>query len=321
LTSLNRISGNADGVTRCARALIAGELVAFPTETVYGLGADATNDHAVAAIFAAKNRPDFNPLIVHVTDMEAARQWVHFTPLAEQLAAAFWPGALSLVLPRREDCGLSLLLSAGLDSVAIRVPAHPLAHDLLTQTGRPIAAPSANRSGEVSPTMAEHVAASFANADIATPLTIIDGGACEVGLESSVVDVCLDTATLLRPGGITAEAISAITGTLAIAGADDHAPKSPGMLSRHYAPATPLRLNAQHALDGEALLAFGPTSQSTPFNLSRAGDLAEAAANLFALLHAMDAEDLAAIAVMPIPAHGLGQAINDRLIRAATDER
>jgi L-threonylcarbamoyladenylate synthase len=321
LTSLTKISGNEDGVTRCARALVAGELVAFPTETVYGLGADATNDHAVAAIFAAKNRPDFNPLIVHVTDIEAARQLVNFTPLAEKLAAAFWPGALSLVLPRRENCGLSLLLSAGLDSVAIRVPAHPLAHDLLTQAGRPIAAPSANRSGEVSPTTAEHVATSFANVDITSPLTILDGGACDVGLESSVVDACTETATLLRPGGITAEAITTITGALDIAGTDDHAPKSPGMLSRHYAPATPLRLNAQHARDDEVLLAFGAAEQSAPFNLSRAGDLAEAAANLFAMLHTMDAEDHAAIAVMPIPTHGLGQAINDRLKRAATDDQ
>ncbi|MBT6096055.1 MAG: threonylcarbamoyl-AMP synthase [Rhodospirillaceae bacterium] len=318
MISLTTLSADNGNIERCAKALAAGELVAFPTETVYGLGADATNDNAVASIFAAKNRPDFNPLIVHVTDREAAARFVEFNSMADRLAKAFWPGALSLVLPRRADCGLSLLVSAGLDSVAIRVPAHPMAHDLLERADCPIAAPSANRSGEVSPTTAAHVAQSFARLDADPALTILDGGPCRVGLESTVIDVSNETATLLRPGGIPPEAIEHITGPLIRAGSNDQAPKSPGMLSRHYAPRTPLRLNADSAQKGEVLLGFGVAPVSTDFNLSPSGDLAEAAANLFAMLRKLDEQNHAGIAVMPVPDEGLGLAINDRLQRAAT---
>ena len=305
------------GIEDAAQILRAGGLVAFPTETVYGLGADATNDNAVASIFAAKNRPTFNPLIVHVPDTDAARSLAHFSPMAEKLADAFWPGALSLVLPRREGSGLSLLVSAGLDTVAVRVPAHPLAHRLLQRADRPVAAPSANRSGEVSPTRADHVHDSFANRDAA--ITILDGGPCRVGLESSVVDVCSDQPTLLRPGGIAKEQIEAIIGNVVEAGTDDTAPRSPGMLSRHYAPSTPVRLNASSAETGEVLLGFGDAPAGTEHNLSPTGDLTEAAANLFAMLRALDSQNHRAIAVMAIPAAGLGIAINDRLRRATTD--
>lgn len=318
-SAVDIVVADAAGLERAATALKAGELVAFPTETVYGLGADATNDKAVAAIYAAKDRPTFNPLIVHVTGRDAAARHALFTPLADALAAAFWPGALSLVLPRRDDCRLSLLLSAGLDSVAIRVPAHPLAQDLLERAGLPVAAPSANRSGQVSPTTADHVAASFAGGAGGHALTILDGGPCRIGLESTVVHVEGERATLLRPGGIAAEDIEAVSGPLAHAVDDDHAPKSPGMLSRHYAPETPLRLNATAAHTGEALLGFGPAPAGTARNLSPSGDLEEAAANLFAMLRALDDEGHAGIAVMPVPATGLGLAINDRLRRAATD--
>ncbi len=318
MSPFTTLSAEDRNLERCAAALIAGELVAFPTETVYGLGADATSDMAVASIFAAKNRPDFNPLIVHVTDRAAAEQFVVFNELADRLAEAFWPGALSLVLPRRAGCELSLLVSAGLDSVAIRVPAHPLAHNLLQRAGCPVAAPSANRSGEVSPTTAAHVAQSFTGLDSDTTLSILDGGPCPVGLESTVVAVSDVTATLLRPGGIPPEAIERISGPLGRAGSDDRAPRSPGMLSRHYAPRTPLHLNADHARDGEVLLGFGEAPAGTKFNLSPSEDLAEAAANLFAMLRALDEQDHAGIAVMKIPSQGLGLAINDRLQRAAT---
>lgn len=312
------IKADDTGLDEAARRLRAGELLAFPTETVYGLGADATNDAAVANIFAIKNRPSFNPLIVHVPDIATARRLGNFTPLADRLAKVFWPGALSIVVPRAADCPLSLLVSAGLDSVALRVPAHPLAHDLLVRAGVPVAAPSANPSGAVSATTAEHVALSFADQTGGIPLTILDGGPCSVGLESAVVDACTHKATLLRAGGISAEDIEAATGTLDIAGTDDHAPKSPGMLSRHYAPATPVRLNATEARNGEALLGFGKAPAGTRWNLSETGNLKEAAANLFAMLRTIDAEGHAGIAVMAVPERGLGRAINDRLRRAAT---
>ncbi len=312
------IEADDAGIERAAGLLRAGELVAFPTETVYGLGADATSDTAVAAIFAAKNRPRFNPLIVHVADLAAARKLARVTPLAETLAEAFWPGALSIVVPRTADCPLSLLVSAGLDSVALRVPAHPLAHRLLQRTGVPVAAPSANPSNAVSPTTAEHVADSFTAAPGSGRLTILDGGACAVGLESSVVDARGDTAVLLRAGGVTAEDIEALTGKLCFAGDDDEGPRSPGMLSRHYAPKSPLRLNADRPRAGEELLGFGEAPEGTRWNLSPAGDLGEAAANLFAMLRAMDAETSGTIAVMAVPDTGLGRAINDRLRRAAT---
>ncbi len=321
MTTPISLPGDEDSIERCARAIADGSLVAFPTETVYGLGADATNDESVAAIYAAKDRPTFNPLIVHVANVQAARSLVYFCDQAESLAQAFWPGAISLVLPRRNDCGLSLLVSAGLETVAIRVPAHPLAHNLLVRAACPIAAPSANRSGEVSPTKADHVLQSFAGSDGAERLLIVDGGSCPVGLESTVIDLSGGDATLLRPGGITAEKIEAITGKLGLAGSNGNTPKSPGMLSRHYAPKTPLRLNVTQAVEGEVLLGFGPAPIGTVFNLSSTGNLSEAAANLFAMLHALDQEIYTGIAVMPIPEIGLGIAINDRLHRAATSAK
>ncbi len=301
---------------RAAELLRAGALVAFPTETVYGLGADAENEQAVAAIFAAKARPRFNPLIIHVIDAAAARRLVVFDARAERLAERFWPGPLTLVLPRRPDCPVALLASAGLDSLAVRVPAHPLPRALIRAVGRPIAAPSANRSGRVSPTTAEHVLDEL-DGRIAA---VLDGGPCRVGLESTVIDLTTPLARLLRPGGLAAEAIAAVVGPLDTAAVDAAAPLSPGMLASHYAPALPLRLQAKAVQPGEALLAFGgraPRGAKEVRWLSRSGDLAEAAVNLFAALRALDRPEFTGIAVMPIPEHGLGLAINDRLRRAA----
>lgn len=305
-------------IAAAAEALREGDLVAFPTETVYGLGADATNERAVARIFEAKGRPHFNPLIVHVPGLAEAERIAVLDDRAHRLARRFWPGALTLVLPRRDDAGLSKLVSAGLDTVAVRVPAHPLAEKLLTAVGRPIAAPSANRSGAVSPTRAVHVAGSLPSPEAGGPAIILDSGPCAIGLESTVVDLSGADAALLRPGGIAVEEIEAEIGALAGGGDDDTAPKSPGMMSRHYAPATPLRLDAAAAGPGEALVGFGPTAPAdAAANLSPTGDLLEAAANLFEILHRLDAEAHASIAVMPVPYEGLGLAINDRLERAA----
>jgi L-threonylcarbamoyladenylate synthase len=302
---------------RAATLLRAEELVAFPTETVYGLGGIATSDHAVAAIFAAKGRPRFNPLIVHLAGTGPARELVTFDDRAARLADAFWPGPLTLVLPRRRDCRVSLLASAGLDSLAIRVPVHPLAVALLREVGLPIAAPSANRSGRVSPTEAGHVLTEL-DGRIAA---VLDGGPCAVGIESTVVDLMGERPCLLRPGGVPAEQLEALIGPL-YARDDGVAPRGPGMLRSHYAPALPLRLGAHEVGSDEALLAFGPAAldgAATTMNLSQAGDLDEAAAHLFAYLRALDRPDFAGIAVMPIPDHGLGRAINDRLRRAAAD--
>lgn len=302
---------------RAAELLRAGKLVAFPTETVYGLGADATNDQAVATIFAAKERPAFNPLIIHVVDAASARQLVRFDARAETLAAHFWPGPLSLVLPRSPSCPVSLLASAGLDTLAIRIPGHPLPRALIRAVGRPIAAPSANRSGRVSPTTAAHVLDEL-DGRIAA---VMDGGPCRVGLESTVLDLTGARPVLLRPGGVTREAIAEIVGPVALAGCGDAAqPRSPGLLATHYAPALPLRLEARDVQDGEVLLAFGkraPSGAKRVQWLSRTGDLVEAAANLFAALRAADRPEFSGIAVMPIPEEGLGAAINDRLRRAA----
>jgi L-threonylcarbamoyladenylate synthase len=306
------------GISTAADVITEGGLVAFPTETVYGLGADATNDQAVAKIYEAKGRPQFNPLIVHVPSIDVARQYVSFTASAELLAKQFWPGSLSLVLPRRNDCPLSLLVSAGLDSVAIRVPDHPIAANLLRTSSKPIAAPSANRSGDVSPTQAEHVLHSWPTLDTLGPEVILDGGACKVGLESTVVDVTTNAATLLRPGGITKEDLSHIVGEIAVADGTPDRPQSPGMLARHYAPSTPLFLDEINARAGGALLGFGPDIQSATLNLSATGDLREAASNLFSMLRKLDAADFVSISVSPIPQDGLGHAINDRLRRAAT---
>jgi len=307
-----------------ARALEEGRLVALPTETVYGLGADARNDGAVARIFEAKGRPHFNPLIVHLKDRKAAEEHARFDDRAGKLAGAFWPGALTLVLPRREDCRLSLLVSAGLPTVALRVPAHPLAQKLLAEADCPIAAPSANRSGKLSPTTAAHVAASLADAS-ALVAGVLDGGPCKVGLESTVIGLPEGgPATLLRPGGIVRAEIENVLGEK-LAGADEAEGEagrsSPGQLASHYAPDAPLRLNAEDVTAKETLIAFGPAplkGAARTFNLSESGDLTEAAANLFRLLQEADeAANGAPIAVMPIPGEGLGEAINDRLKRAA----
>jgi L-threonylcarbamoyladenylate synthase len=306
-------------VEKAARLLRAGALVAFPTETVYGLGADATNERAVAAIFAAKGRPRFNPLIVHVPGLAEAEALAEFDARARRLAARFWPGPLSLVLRRTLDAGLSLLASAGLDTVALRAPAHPVAQALLRATGRPIAAPSANRSGRVSPTEAAHVMAELGDA----VAMVLDAGRCCIGLESTVLDLSGETPALLRPGGVTLEELAAVLGPITTAsGGAVGAPRSPGMLASHYAPALPLRLDAASARPGEALLAFGSSAAPSGFAetlwLSRTGDLAEAAANLFAMLRRLDQPRFTGIAVMPIPERGLGRAINDRLRRAAS---
>jgi L-threonylcarbamoyladenylate synthase len=311
---------NEAAIAEAAKLTRDGRLVAFPTETVYGLGADATSDSACAAIFAAKGRPQFNPLIVHVNDIAGAKDYVTFTAVAEKLAVQFWPGPLTLVLPRRADCRLSLLVSAGLDTAAVRSPAHPIARALISAAAKPIAAPSANRSGTVSPTSAEHVAASLGTAvDL-----ILDGGPSTVGIESTVLDLSGETPTLLRPGAITHHEIEALLGTTVaratIAATGNEGLASPGLLARHYAPSRPVRLMANERKNGEALLAFGPSAPTGAdvLNLSARGDLAEAAANLFRMLRALDKSDYTAIAVMPIPDDGLGEAINDRLKRAAT---
>jgi L-threonylcarbamoyladenylate synthase len=310
-------------VEEAARLIRDGELVAFPTETVYGLGGDATNERAVAKIFEAKGRPQFNPLISHVLDAGEARRLVQWNDVADRLAEHFWPGPLTLVLHRTKDSPIALLATAGLDTAAVRAPAHPLAQALIRAAGRPIAGPSANRSGAVSPTRAEHVAESLGD----RVKLILDGGPCEVGLESTVLDLTSATPTLLRPGGVTREAIEAVIGPVALSDAipsGDAARKSPGQLASHYAPARPVRLNATSVAADEGLLALGPRPPAgarRTLNLSPQGDLTEAAANLFAHLRALDRPDIVRIAVMPIPETGLGLAINDRLRRAAADDR
>jgi L-threonylcarbamoyladenylate synthase len=302
-----------EAIAEAARIIRAGGLVAFPTETVYGLGADATQGEAVARIFEAKGRPRFNPLIVHVADLEAARDIAEFGQEALALARRFWPGPLTLVLPRAYSPRhrISELVTAGLDTVAIRVPAHAIARALLAEAGVPIAAPSANRSGRVSPTRAGHVADDFG----AAIGMILDGGDADAGLESSIVALAPQP-TLLRPGAIAREDIeAALSRRLAAAPADKV--QAPGQLLSHYAPNAALRLDAESALPGEAILGFGPLAPQGALNLSPSGDLREAAANLFAFMRALDAKRPLSIAVMPIPDAGLGEAINDRLRRAA----
>ncbi len=312
------VRATPETINEAAAILRGGGLVAFPTETVYGLGGDATSGRAVAAIFAAKGRPAFNPLIVHVADVDAASRLAQMTPLARRLAAAFWPGPLTLVLAKQPGCPIADLATAGLDTIAVRVPAHPIARALLQAAALPIAAPSANRSGHVSPTTAAHV-----DADLGAKVAIIlDGGATPVGLESTVVDATGDTPVILRPGGVTRADIARATGgTVEVAGGEETSrPASPGMLARHYAPATKLRLDARDVAHGEALLAFGapvPQHSGPMINLSPGGDLVEAAVNLFSALRTLDAAGATAIAVTPIPNTGLGEAINDRLRRAA----
>jgi L-threonylcarbamoyladenylate synthase len=309
-------------IAEAVRFILEGGLVAFPTETVYGLGGDATNERAVAAIFEAKGRPRFNPLISHVPGPDDAKRLVRWNEMADRLAARFWPGPLTLVLPRTKDSPVALLATAGLDTVAVRAPAHPMAQALIRAVGRPLAAPSANRSGAVSPTRAEHVAESLGH----RVKMILDGGPCDVGLESTVLDLTTTPPTLLRPGGATREAIEAVIGPVALSDAipsGDSARKSPGQLESHYAPARPVRLSATTVAADEGLLAFGadvPAGAKVTLNLSPGGALAEAAANLFAMLRALDRPDIDRIAVMPIPEAGLGLAINDRLRRAAADD-
>jgi L-threonylcarbamoyladenylate synthase len=309
------VKADRSAIKAAADALRRGELVAFPTETVYGLGADATNGRAVAALFAAKGRPRFNPLIAHVADVAAAARLGEFAELGHRLAAAFWPGPLTLVVARRADCPIADLATAGLATLALRVPAHPVAQLLLHDVDRPIAAPSANRSGRVSPTTAEHVAADLGEAVAA----ILDGGASGIGLESTVVDVTGEP-IILRPGGVARTDIVRVIGRpVGIADGEPTRPASPGMAARHYAPTTPLRLNASNVGAGEALLAFGTPIRhaGAVVNLSPSADLAEAAANLYAALRALDRLGAPCIAAMPIPEEGLGEAINDRLRRAA----
>jgi len=308
-------------VAAAARVLAEGGLVAFPTETVYGLGTDATNADAVARLYRAKGRPSFNPLIAHVGDLDAARKIARFDATATVLAQAFWPGPLTLVLPKAANCAVAELATAGLETIAIRIPAHPLAREILRAFGRPVVAPSANLSGHVSPTTAAHV-----HSDLAGRIDlIVDGGPVEVGVESTIVG-CLDALTLLRPGGLPREAIERVLGRQLLAPSTDgdHArPLAPGMLASHYAPRTPLRLDALDIEADEALLAFGPApvlgaaGAAAVMNLSARGDLEEAAANLFGYLRELDASGASTIAVMPVPHHGLGEAINDRLRRAA----
>lgn len=320
------LAADAAGIAEAARVLKAGGLVALPTETVYGLACDATDPHAVAGLYVAKGRPSFNPLIAHVPDIDAARRVGHLTPAAETLARRFWPGPLTLVVPAIEGA-TSELARAGLSSVGIRVPAHPVAQAVLRAAGRPIAAPSANRSGHVSPTSAAHVSADLdGRIDL-----ILDAGASAVGLESTILDCTGEVPVMLRPGGLPREAIEEALGApLAIPAPRvveeaeaGEAPLAPGMLASHYAPAIPVRLRAREVKPGEALLTFagalppGAEQAVARLDLSPSGDLVEAAASLFAHLRALDSSGAAAIAVVPLPRHGLGEAIADRLRRAA----
>jgi L-threonylcarbamoyladenylate synthase len=319
-----RPANDPDAIGAAARILADGGLVAFPTETVYGLGADATNAAAVARLYAAKGRPAFNPLIAHVGDAAAARALARFDAAAETLAGAFWPGPLTLVVPKSAACPVAELATAGLDSIAVRVPAHRIARALIAALGRPVVAPSANRSGHVSPTTADHVLADLADrVDL-----VLDGGPARVGVESTILACLGDGVRLLRPGGLPREAIERALGRAvdeapAAAVGEGEAPLAPGMLASHYAPRAALRLDADEVRPGEALLAFGPDlpagagAAAKVLNLSARRDLVEAAASLFSHLRELDHAGVRAIAVMPIPREGLGEAINDRLARAA----
>ncbi|PTQ09930.1 threonylcarbamoyl-AMP synthase [Sphingomonas oleivorans] len=303
------LSYDAAAIAEAAALIAAGRVVAIPTETVYGLAADATSGEAVAAIYAAKGRPSFNPLIVHVADMDAARALARFDAVSEALAAAFWPGPLTLVLPLAPGSPIASLATAGLSTVALRFPAHPAMRDLIAASGRPLAAPSANASGTISPSRAAHVVRSLGGR---IPL-VIDAGPTTLGLESTIVAAAPDRLRLLRPGPLTAEALSARTG-LPVTGAGGEI-EAPGQLAGHYAPSKPLRLDAVSARDGEWLIGFGAVAGDA--TLSPSADPVEAAARLFDLLHQADASSAPAIAVAPIPGTGLGAAINDRLRRAS----
>lgn len=304
-------------IRKAADLIGEGQLVAMPTETVYGLAGDARNSRAVTSIFAVKDRPRFNPLICHVQDLEAAQRLGDFNDVALKVANAFWPGPLTLVVPLRENAGLSDLVTAGLETVALRVPNHPVAQALLKATGCPLAAPSANRSGRVSPTLAEHVRADLGG-DVAM---VLEGNGTQVGIESTIIDATGDAAHLLRLGAVTREALERVLGTvIGLPKSGDGKVRAPGQLTSHYAPSVPVRLNVITPKPGEALLAFGPevpAHRGPVLNLSPAGSLDEAARNLFSYLRALDRDDIGAIAVMAIPNVGLGEAINDRLARAA----
>lgn len=307
------MNAGPDEIARAADALRGGGLVIAPTETVYGLAADAANAEAVAKVYEAKGRPSFNPLIAHVRDVAAARQIARFDERAEALAQRFWPGPLTLVLPVADADAVCDLARAGLDTVAVRAPAHATMHRLLEAFGGPIVAPSANRSGRPSPTTCADAVEETGDA----AAVALDGGACEIGLESTVVAL-LDEARLLRPGAVTREQVEALIGPLA-ADSEADAGRSPGRLARHYAPDLPVRLGVTAPETGEAYLAFGANAPvgGRTWNLSPTGDLREAAARLFGYLRAADRSGAVGIAVAPIPEHGLGEAINDRLRRAA----
>jgi len=309
MTKTSLLGTNSTDIAQAANLLRSGHLVSFPTETVYGLGADATNGTAVANIFAAKGRPSFNPLIVHVADLRAARKIGTFDEIALKLAAAFWPGPLTIVVPVCQGA-VDPLVTAGLDTVAIRVPAHPVAQALLAAADRPVAAPSANPSGQVSPTTARHVQTGL-NGKVSA---IVDGGPCAVGLESTIVS-SRDGGTLLRAGGLPIDAIQACLGTEIHQNTTPTAVVAPGQLASHYAPQGLVRLNVTQPAKDEVYVGFGPIP--CDINLSKSGDLTEAAANLFATLHELNTRDAAKIAIAPIPKTGLGVAINDRLARAA----
>ncbi|MFD2207651.1 L-threonylcarbamoyladenylate synthase [Kiloniella antarctica] len=333
--SANVFAADQNGFDHACNILRSGGLVAFPTETVYGLGADATNSIACASIYEAKGRPSFNPLIVHFPNSTEAEKRVIFTVQAKALAQSFWPGPMTLVLARKSDCDIAKICSAGLNSLAVRVPGHPIAHQLLEKSQLPLAAPSANASGKISPTTAEHVVSSLG----ARVPCILEGPACSLGLESTVIDLTGPIPVLLRPGSLTQTEIESVIGPIKLGQSlmeskaekpsQATAPelKSPGLLKSHYAPSLPLRLNATTVQPDEALLAFGPaplTGAATMYNLSEKADLREAAANLFAALHDLDSPKenhmpvkIRGIAAMSIPHEGLGLAINDRLKRAA----
>ena len=310
------VPATPDAIRRAAQALARGEIVAFPTETVYGLGANALDARAVAKVFAAKERPRFNPLIVHVAHLAEAGEYALVNEVARRLAEAFWPGALTLVLKRRSTGGIADLVSAGLDTIAVRAPAHPVAQALLAKAALPIAAPSANRTGRISPTTAAHVEAELGDRAV----MILDGGPSPLGIESTVVSVAGPNLVLLRPGAIPREAIERVLGAPLATGTSAERGASPGQQPSHYAPRTPLRLDATTVSPDEVLLAFGdnlPQGARLAINLSQSGNLEEAAAKLFAALRELDQAQASAIAVMPIPPTGLGEAINDRLRRAA----
>lgn len=322
------ITNTAQGIEMAVKALQNGELVAIPTETVYGLAANALDGDAVARIFEAKQRPSFNPLIIHVASVEQAEGYVVFDDRAREVAAHFWPGPLTLILPKQKDCPISDLASAGLETLAVRMPAAKITQEIIAKSGLPLAAPSANRSGEPSPTTAQHVHQSLGDAI----QYIVAAGKCSAGLESTVLDLSSDKAVILRPGHVGAEDLEPVLGYLPAYDKGDHdRPKSPGQTLRHYAPSIPVRMNAVDVRDGEALLGFGSVkfmgcegggfakdlSDERLMNLSENGDLHEAAANMFAMLRALDHPENSGIAVMNIPEIGLGIAINDRLSRAA----